>query len=135
MSRRVALSAAQVRALSGPAAGFIRVDLDAPVAFAPHGVRAKSALVGRARGRVVAYANVCQHNPAPLDLGLPTQSMAEGVRSAPMADDGHHLVCLSHGALYRPSDGLCVLGPCYGQKLFALGVEEGDDGVVLVLPD
>ena len=135
MSRRLELTEAQVRALARPTGGFIRVELGRLVSLPPHGVRARSALVGRAEGRVVAYANVCQHNPAPLDLERPADATAKGVRSAPMADDGHHLMCQSHGAMYRPSDGLCVLGPCYGQKLFPLGVEESDGAVVLLLPD
>jgi nitrite reductase/ring-hydroxylating ferredoxin subunit len=57
----------------------------------------------------------------------------EGVCRAPMADDGYHLMCHSHGALYRPNDGLCILGPCYGQRLCAIPVEEDGDRIVLVL--
>jgi nitrite reductase/ring-hydroxylating ferredoxin subunit len=128
----VALSAAEIRALDGP--GFVRVDLGAPFAVPPHGLRTRSALVGRAGGRVVAYANLCQHNPAPLDLTNVPDVTPEGVRRAPMADDGHHLMCHSHGALYRPSDGLCVLGPCYGQHLFALDVDVDGETVSIVLP-
>jgi nitrite reductase/ring-hydroxylating ferredoxin subunit len=130
--RRVELTAAEVRALDGP--GFVRVELGAPLVMPPHGLRARSAFVGRAGGRVVAWANLCQHNPAPLDLPDPPLLTPEGVRRAPMADDGHHLVCHSHGAMYRPSDGLCVLGPCYGQRLFAVEVEEEDGRVTLLLP-
>jgi nitrite reductase/ring-hydroxylating ferredoxin subunit len=44
-------------------------------------------------------------------------------------------VCHSHGALYRPADGRCVLGPCYGQHLFALDVEVAGDSVAIVVPE
>jgi nitrite reductase/ring-hydroxylating ferredoxin subunit len=131
LARRVLLSTAEVRALDEP--GFIRVDLGAPFAVPPHGLKTRSALVGRAGGRVVAYANQCQHNPAPLDLSDMPDVTAEGVRRAPMADDGHHLVCHSHGALYRPSDGRCILGPCYGQALYALEVEVDGETIAIVL--
>jgi nitrite reductase/ring-hydroxylating ferredoxin subunit len=131
MKRRVELSAAEVRALEG--LGFIRVDLGAPFAVPPHGLRTRSALVGRTGGRVVAYANQCQHNPAPLDLSDMPDVTEDGVRRAPMADDGHHLVCRSHGALYRPSDGRCVLGPCFGENLFPLEVEVTDRCIAIVL--
>jgi nitrite reductase/ring-hydroxylating ferredoxin subunit len=117
---------------------FIRVDLGTRVRFmlGPGiGVSTQSALVGRVDGRVVAWANLCQHHPLPLDAAEPGDSRDEhaGVRNAPMADDGVHFMCHSHGALYRPKDGLCVLGPCYGQRLFSIAVEETREEIALLL--
>jgi nitrite reductase/ring-hydroxylating ferredoxin subunit len=129
--RRVALSVDQQREVR--AGRFVRVELDAPTRL-PDGLRAVSAFVGIAGGHVVAYANRCQHNPVPLDTADAVR-LASGVRGAPMADDGAHLVCHSHGALYRPTDGLCVLGPCYGQRLFPLAVEDTGGDLALVLRD
>lgn len=69
-------------------------------------------------GRVVAYRNLCRHLPVPLDGG--TGELLSG--------DGAHLVCGTHGAIYRLSDGYCVDGPCEGLSLERLHVRvEGGD--------
>jgi nitrite reductase/ring-hydroxylating ferredoxin subunit len=77
-------------------------------------------LVGLVEGQWRAYANVCRHRASPLDLGA----------SSPMSDDGVHLLCHQHGALYRPSDGRCVVGPCAGEALTAVDVDESADGAL-----
>jgi nitrite reductase/ring-hydroxylating ferredoxin subunit len=83
-----------------------------------------SAVVGRVDGKWVAYENVCRHRALPLDLGA----------SSPMSDDGRYLLCHQHGALYRPADGKCVVGPCAGESLTAVAVREtGDEGELEVL--
>ena len=130
--RSVVLSDAQARALV--LGRFMRVELGARVEI-EGGLRAKSAFVGRVGGKLYAYYNVCQHQPVELDLPLDPQEQesAPAVRRAPMADDGVHLMCHSHGALYRPTDGRCVLGPCYGASLVALDVEDQDGRIVLRL--
>lgn len=128
--RRIALTPAEVRAVNE--GRFVRVELGAFVRVAP-GLRTRSAFVGRAGGRAMAFANLCQHNPVPLDLPDDPAPAENGVRLAPMADDGAHLMCHSHGALYRPSDGQCVLGPCYGQRLFALAIEDAGGALVLTV--
>jgi nitrite reductase/ring-hydroxylating ferredoxin subunit len=46
---------------------------------------------------------------------------------------GKVLMCHSHGALFRPDDGLCILGPCYGQSLQAIEAVE-EDGAISLLP-
>ena len=130
-TRRVPLSAAEAREVI--AGHFIRVELE-PSLRLPDGLRARSAFVGRAGGRTVAFANRCQHNPVPLDTA-DVLRFPSGVRAAPMADDGVHLLCHSHGALYRPTDGLCTLGPCYGQRLFPLEVAVTGSEIALVIRD
>jgi nitrite reductase/ring-hydroxylating ferredoxin subunit len=30
---------------------------------------------------------------------------------------GEHILCTGHGALFRPDDGVCVVGPCLGERL------------------
>jgi nitrite reductase/ring-hydroxylating ferredoxin subunit len=87
-------------------------------------MRAKSVLVGRAGARLVAYANVCRHQAVPLDFGMDTA----------MADDGLHLLCHQHGALYRPEDGVCIAGPCKGEALVALGVTVDGDEIEIAVP-
>ncbi len=105
MTVRVELTPEEVRALD--LAGFIRVALPTP-AWLPDGNLATSVLVGRVLGQLEAYANVCRHQPVPLDVD----------DLAFLAPDGVHLVCRWHGALYRTLDGSCIEGPCNGQSLF-----------------
>jgi nitrite reductase/ring-hydroxylating ferredoxin subunit len=81
--------------------------------------RARSVLVGRVGEALVAYANVCRHQAVPLDFGMDTA----------MADDGVHLLCHQHGALYRPNDGVCIAGPCRGEALVRLPIAEADDAL------
>jgi nitrite reductase/ring-hydroxylating ferredoxin subunit len=53
------------------------------------------------------------------------------VRYQFLTEDGRHLVCMTHGALYEPETGLCVDGPCKGLSLYQLPVHV-DGGEVLV---
>ncbi|MGB8329349.1 MAG: Rieske 2Fe-2S domain-containing protein [Polyangiales bacterium] len=73
------------------------------------------------RGALVAYRNLCRHLPVPLDGG--TGDL--------LSEDGAHLVCATHGATYRLTDGYCVDGPCEGLALQPLSVRE-DQGDVYV---
>ncbi len=70
------------------------------------------------QGTFHAYVNRCRHMATPLDF----------VRYQFLTEDGRHLVCLTHGALYEPDSGLCVEGPCKGLALYRLPVlvEQGE---------
>ncbi|NDB19122.1 MAG: Rieske (2Fe-2S) protein [Actinobacteria bacterium] len=61
----------------------------------------------RHEGVVTAYLNQCAHVPVELDW-------QPGVF---FDDEGKFLVCATHGAAYRPTDGRCVGGPCRGRGL------------------
>ena len=75
-------------------------------------------------GTVYAYLNRCRHVPTELDW-----------QDGRFFDSsGHYLICSLHGALYRPDNGHCLAGPCAGQQLFQLPVQECD-GHVYYLPD
>ena len=65
-------------------------------------------------GTIVAYRNLCRHLPVPLDGGT----------GELLSDDGAHLICGTHGAMYRLHDGYCVDGPCVGLALQKLFVRE-----------
>jgi nitrite reductase/ring-hydroxylating ferredoxin subunit len=80
-----------------------------------------SVLVGKVRGEWRAYKNVCPHRLVPLDFG----------GTSPMSDDRAFLLCNQHGALFRPSDGFCIEGPCYGDALTPLRIEGHGDEVVV----
>jgi nitrite reductase/ring-hydroxylating ferredoxin subunit len=60
-----------------------------------------------ARGRAVAYENSCPHLGSPLDW-VPDQFLDLEKR---------HILCATHGALFRISDGHCLAGPCVGKSL------------------
>ena len=111
---------------------WVRVELGQYVEL-PIG-RTRSALVGLARGAVMAWANACLHQPIPLDAVADPEEIAPGVRAAPMDDDRIHLLCHSHGALYRTRDGYCVSGPCMDQRLVALEVTDAGGTITVVLP-
>jgi nitrite reductase/ring-hydroxylating ferredoxin subunit len=94
---------------------FVRVDLPHPVTIPDVGI-ATTVLVARVDGVLRAYANVCRHTAIPLDA-------RGGTELGVMTEDGKTLFCDSHGAVYRPSDGLCTEGPCAGTHLFAFDIE------------
>lgn len=73
--------------------------------------------VVRWENQLKAYLNSCPHIGMPLDW-TPDKFFA--------ADD-RHLICATHGALFLPEDGLCVVGPCYGESLekIEIAVEDG----------
>lgn len=72
-------------------------------------------------GEFRAYVNRCRHMTTPLDF----------VRYQFFTEDGKHLICMTHGALYQPETGLCVEGPCKGLALYSLPVKV-ERGEVLV---
>ncbi len=76
------------------------------------------------RGRFHAYVNSCRHMVTPLDF----------VRYRFWSDDGNHLMCATHGALYEPDTGLCVEGPCRGLSLHALPVVVDGGAIVVGCP-
>lgn len=74
-------------------------------------------LVRRAE-QVYGYLNRCPHTGAPLDW-MPDRFLSI---------DQQHIQCAMHGALFRPEDGVCVAGPCAGDRLtpVPVAVESGD---------
>jgi nitrite reductase/ring-hydroxylating ferredoxin subunit len=69
-------------------------------------------LVHREGREIRAYVNSCPHIGSPLDWG-PDKFISL---------DGYHIICGTHGALFRPEDGYCVSGPCAGDSLEAVPV-------------
>lgn len=70
-------------------------------------------------GVLRAYRNLCRHLPVPLDGGT----------GKLFTEDGRHLICGTHGAIYRLTDGYCVEGPCEGLSLQRLSCRETPDGI------
>ncbi len=71
---------------------------------------------------VRAYKNECRHLAMRLDDREPRDLWDSS---------GELLSCNSHGARYRPSDGLCVAGPCRGSHLKSLPIVVRDGTVWL----
>jgi nitrite reductase/ring-hydroxylating ferredoxin subunit len=78
----------------------------------------------RFHGAARAFVNRCPHLGTTLDW-QPGEFFEES---------GLYLVCSTHGAIFEPSTGFCVAGPCHGASLEPLQVRESD-GQVLVQDD
>lgn len=85
--------------------------------------RPARAFVLRFEGRVVAYLNRCAHVPTEMDW-RPGEFLDEERR---------FIVCSMHGAVYEPTTGRCIAGPCAGARLMKIDVLERD-GQVYWLP-
>lgn len=79
-------------------------------------------IVLRRGERLDAYINSCPHLRVPLDW-QPGKFMDW---------DKLHLLCTTHGALFRFDDGYCVAGPCVGASLRRAPIERIGDQVVLI---
>ena len=72
------------------------------------------AFVVRYQGSVQGYLNRCAHVEMELDW-------QEGVF---FDSDGRDLICATHGATYEAKTGRCIGGPCGGNPLVKVRVEE-----------
>ena len=72
-------------------------------------------------GGIYAWVNRCPHVGTPLDL-WPNEFLSE---------DGSVFVCSTHGAIFEPSTGRCVGGPCVGDGLTVLAVRRDGDRIVV----
>ncbi|TDR82061.1 Rieske (2Fe-2S) protein [Paludibacterium purpuratum] len=82
------------------------------------------AFVIRYQGKVYGYINACRHMPVQLDW-----------REGEVFDlSGHFLICSLHGARYLPDSGLCIGGPCRGQRLLPLTTKEANGMIYYVKP-
>ena len=78
--------------------------------------------VVRYHGQACAYVNQCPHAGTELDW-----------QPGEFFDiTGLYLVCATHGALFEPTTGRCIAGPCRGAALRRLEVREANGEIVLV---
>jgi len=80
--------------------------------------------VVRFHGVPRAYLNRCAH--VGIELDWQHGKFFDGSRL--------YLMCATHGAIYAPESGRCAGGPCRGQSLRVIAVEERDD-TIFWLPD
>jgi nitrite reductase/ring-hydroxylating ferredoxin subunit len=80
----------------------------------------------RFEGRVVAYMNRCAHVPTEMDW-----------RPGEFLDDQRRFIlCSTHGAVYEPTTGHCIAGPCAGARLMRIDVfERGGQVYWIPTPD
>jgi nitrite reductase/ring-hydroxylating ferredoxin subunit len=70
-----------------------------------------------------AYRNKCQHLSVELDWD----------NNEFFEEEGRFIVCASHGALYEPSSGKCIMGPCAGENLEILNLEILKDKLIVTI--
>jgi nitrite reductase/ring-hydroxylating ferredoxin subunit len=80
------------------------------------GTKALPAFAVRFDGRVHAYLNCCPHQGTELDW----------MEGEFFDDTRSYLLCATHGAAFMPASGNCIAGPCKGQMLLRVNVEEQD---------
>lgn len=86
------------------------------------GGEALDIFVVRDGDRVFGYVNSCPHLGTPLDW-TPDQFISA---------DGGHIICTTHGALFRIEDGFCLAGPCEGDGLAPISVGVDAHGQVIL---
>lgn len=77
----------------------------------------------RYQGRVRAWLNLCPHQGRPLNFA-PDRFLT---------DKDNRLVCSHHGAVFEPSTGECVAGPCKNAALREVSIDE-PNGEIFVSP-
>lgn len=77
--------------------------------------------VVRDQAGVRAFENICPH--ARLPLNAEADRFFDAARAV--------LVCVNHGAHFDPVTGLCLRGPCKGERLRAFPVTTDGDSVLI----
>jgi nitrite reductase/ring-hydroxylating ferredoxin subunit len=95
-----------------PTAGLVAVDAEIDGEI-------ESIIVDCGRNPPQAWRNACPHQGRRLDY----------VAGKFLIDKGR-LVCASHGAAFELEDGLCVGGPCRGEHLSRVCLDEDPDGTL-----
>ncbi|MDD0809230.1 Rieske (2Fe-2S) protein [Curvibacter sp. RS43] len=78
-------------------------------------------LLVRWQGQVHAYLDACPHHG-----GTPMAWRKDAYLNAA----GDRIVCHAHGAQFDIATGQCTLGPCLGQALVRLDLEQSPEGVL-----
>ena len=87
------------------------------------GGETEAIIVHRDGNRLAAWYNACPHQGRRLDYA-PGRFLV----------DGDRLVCAAHGATFRLTDGVCIAGPCLGDRLRPLTATAVEAGWLLSDP-
>jgi nitrite reductase/ring-hydroxylating ferredoxin subunit len=93
--------------------------------FDPEGDGQDTLFVLRHQGQLHGWANLCPHQGVPMAWR----------RHAHLNASGTHVQCHAHGALFDKASGLCVQGPCLGQRLRRRALRVDDSGAVHLMAD
>ena len=89
------------------------------------GGREVEAFVLNHAGTLRAYVNRCCHIPMTMDW----------VENQFLSEDGAHIQCATHGALYEPASGECIAGPPCGQFLTSVPIQVRDGVIFAACPE
>ena len=73
-------------------------------------------IVIRRGNEIYSYLNSCPHIGTPLEI-QPGKFLDQ---------NGEHILCSTHGALFQIHDGRCIAGPCVDDFLTPVAVEVSD---------
>jgi nitrite reductase/ring-hydroxylating ferredoxin subunit len=90
----------------------------------PTGGEPVEAFVVNFRGALHAWVNRCRHVPLTMDW----------VENHFLDEAGEHIVCATHGGLYRPDTGECVAGPPFGKVLIRVPLRVEGDQLIATVP-
>jgi len=93
--------------------------------FDPLGEGRDTMFVVRRGDRVFGWRNACPH----YDFARMAWR-----KDAFLDAEGRFIRCAAHGALFGIADGVCVLGPCVGERLTAVPLDVADGEVRLAGP-
>jgi nitrite reductase/ring-hydroxylating ferredoxin subunit len=74
-------------------------------------------------GQYYAYKNKCQHLAVELDWN----------NNDFFEEEEEFIVCSTHGAIYEPSSGKCLAGPCAGKNLEILNLKILKDKLIVTI--
>jgi len=77
-------------------------------------------------GRIVGYKNSCPHWPG---------SSMPVFKNRYLDSESRYIVCSGHGALFEVDSGLCIKGPCIGQRLVSIDLEVTDAGDIFFIEE
>jgi nitrite reductase/ring-hydroxylating ferredoxin subunit len=77
----------------------------------------------RKDNQLYGYINHCPHTGVNLDW----------VQDQFLDPSGGFIQCATHGALFRIEDGVCLRGPCVGERLGAVELQIAQGEVFLIL--
>ncbi|HWP56287.1 MAG TPA: Rieske 2Fe-2S domain-containing protein [Candidatus Acidoferrales bacterium] len=89
------------------------------------GGRVLEGILVKYAGAHYAYVNRCCHMPMPMDW----------VENRFFTEDGRYLICATHGAVYEPTTGECVWGPCCGGMLEVVPIAVANGKVLAYCPE
>jgi nitrite reductase/ring-hydroxylating ferredoxin subunit len=92
--------------------------------FDPDGTGRDTLFVVRRGGELHAWRDACPH------FGDTPMAWR---KDAYLNGDATRIVCHAHGAQFDMASGVCLLGPCLGQRLIPVPIEVTGDGDIMLV--